>query len=141
MVHRWKFAAALATCVAVVVALTACGGPAPPAGSQPSAGSGDPGQWQLLDPSEVTPEAITLQLGVSRVGCAGGATGEVLKPQVTFEGGRIIIQTDVAPLPEGAYTCQSNDLVPITVELQEPVGNRELLDARCLDSNNWTATT
>jgi hypothetical protein len=61
-----------------------------------------------------------------------------LTSKVTFEAGRITIQTDVAPLPEGGCDCQSNDFVPITVELQERVGDRELFDAICLDSDRLT---
>ncbi|WP_425863511.1 hypothetical protein [Arthrobacter sp. TWP1-1] len=81
----------------------------------------------------MTTESKTLELGVSRASCAGGVTGEVLTPKVTFEAGRITVKTDVAPLPEGGYDCQGNDFVPITVELQERVGERELFDAICLD--------
>lgn len=133
-----KVAVAVAACL--VLSLTGCGNSAPgpevPATSTPVAG--DPGEWKLLDPSEVTAETTTLHLGVSRAGCAGGVTGEVLAPKVAFEAGRITIQADVAPLPEGAYTCQSNDFVPITVELAEPVGDRELFDALCLDTVRLT---
>lgn len=72
-------------------------------------------------------------------------TGEVLKPMVIFEAGRITVQTDVAPLPDGSYSCQNNDFVSITVEVQEAVDNRELPSARYLDSKRapipipWTA--
>lgn len=136
-----KFTAGMAACL--VLSLTGCGnsapGPGVPATSAPVAG--DPGEWKLLDPGEVTAETTTLHLGVGRASCAGGVTGEVLAPKVTYEAGRITIQTDVAPLPEGAYTCQSNDFVPITVELAEPVGDRELFDAICLDSERLTHST
>lgn len=37
--------------------------------------------------------------------------------QSAVTAGRIAIATDVAPLPDGPYTCQSDDYVPITVEL------------------------
>ncbi|WP_104109084.1 hypothetical protein [Arthrobacter sp. N199823] len=133
--HRYTILAAMAVCASA--ALTGCASSTPVAGSPPSQSpeSGDPGEWKLLAPDQVTPESTTLQLGVSRASCAGGVTGEVLIPQLTYEAGRITIRTDVAPLPDGAYTCQSNDFVPITVELQEAVGSRELFDALCLDSN------
>ena len=62
----------------------------------------------------------------------------MLTPKITVEAGRITIQTDVAPLLEGGYTCQGNDFVPITVELRERVGDRELFDAVCLDSVRLT---
>jgi hypothetical protein len=93
---------------------------------------GNIGTWQLLNAAEVTPESTTLQLGVTRLECSSGVTGTVLDPRVRVEQERIVIRTDVEPLPPGGYTCQGNDVVPVTVELNEPIGKRELVDAACL---------
>ena len=93
---------------------------------------GDIGTWELLNSTEVTSFSITLQLGVTRLECASGVTGTVLDPRVQVEQERIVIRTDVEPLPPGGYTCQGNDAVPVTVELNEPIGKRELVDAACL---------
>lgn len=78
------------------------------------------------------------QAGVTRASCAGGVTGKVLEPVVETAAERITITTNVEPLPLGGYTCQSNDIVPIAVQLAEPGGNRELFDAICLDSFRLT---
>ncbi|MGW6174053.1 hypothetical protein ACWF5H_11225 [Arthrobacter sp. NPDC055138] len=127
-VARWVVAAI--SCAAVVV-LSGCGGPA---ASERSAGAseGSTGVWELLDAAEVGPDSTALRLGVTRLECAGGETGTVLEPDVQFERGRIVIRTDVEPLTGGTYDCQGNNTVPVKVELPEPVGNRDLVDAACL---------
>jgi hypothetical protein len=91
------------------------------------------GIWELSDIDAVDAASERLDVEVTRLECSGGVTGEVLEPVVTLEADRILIRTDVAPLPDGAYTCQGNDRVPVTIELGEPIGDRELVDAACLD--------
>lgn len=104
--------------------------------SQPQ--TGDLGSWELLNASEITSESTTLKLGVTRVDCASGITGTILEPQVTLEKDRITVRSDVERAKAGVGTCQSNNVVPVTLELQEPVGNRELFDAICLDEYKLT---
>lgn len=101
-------------------------------------GVGDTGTWELLNSAEVTPYSTTLRLAVTRLGCAGGVTGTVLDPHVQVEEERIVIRTDVEPLPPGAYNCQGNNSVPVTVDLKEAVGKRELVDAACLEGHTVT---
>jgi hypothetical protein len=110
-------------CTAVVV-VSGCGAPA--------ASGGSIGVWELLDAAEVDPDSTTLRLGVTRLECSSGETGTVLEPDVQFERGRIVIRTDVEPLTGDTYNCLGNNTVPVVVELTEPVGNRDLVDAACL---------
>ncbi len=134
-----RLVAAALGCAAVVV-VSGCGSPAGSGGpttsraSAPdgSASEGSTGIWELLDAAEVGPDSTELRLGVTRLECAGGETGTVLEPDVQFERGRIVIRTDVEPLTGDAYDCQGNNTVPVVVELSEPVGNRDLVDAACL---------
>jgi hypothetical protein len=93
---------------------------------------GDIGTWELLN-SSITSDSTVLQLGVTRLACASGVTGAVLDPVVQVQRERIVIRTDVKALSPGGYTCQGNNSVPVTVELDEPVGKRELVDAACLE--------
>jgi hypothetical protein len=123
---------------AAVVVVSSCGAPPGSEGSpaaskgSPAASEGSTGVWELLDAAKVGPDSTALRLGVTRLECAGGETGTVLEPDVQFERGRIVIRTDVEPLTGGAYECQGNNTVPVDVELSEPVGNRDLVDAACL---------
>lgn len=150
---RWAYFAAVAACAAL--AISGCGQPAPlgtalPApldvgtSMPPGAANGETsGTWKLLDPGEVTAESSTLRIEVSRLSCANGNTGNVLKPEITEEAGRVVIETPVEPLngkPGEVYFCQSNNWVPVAVELPTPVGDRELFDAACLDSFILTTT-
>lgn len=125
------------TCTLICAALLAGCGSSPQANQpapSPQQGAAAVGVWMLSNPDDVNAQSTSLELGVVRLECAGGETGIVLDPQVFYEEGRILIRTDVAPLPPAeGYDCQGNDTVPLTVQLTEPVGERELVDAACLD--------
>lgn len=107
----------------------------PTANSSPQpiarASTGDIATWQLVDPAALTPETITLELGVTRLDCANGRTGRVLEPVVKVDDERIVIRTDVERHTGGA-DCPGNNEVPITVELEQRIGARDLVDAACL---------
>ena len=90
------------------------------------------GTWKLHDGDAPTPQSTTLRLEVTRLECSNGDTGRVLAPQARFHDDRILLSTNVEPLAEGAYGCQGNKPVPLTVVLPEPVGTRMLIDAACL---------
>lgn len=93
----------------------------------------DVATWELLEPDTVNPTSQHLLIGVTRLGCAGGETGEVLEPRVAYEDDRVVIRTDVAQLPPGGYSCPGNDTVPVEIELDESLGGRDLVDAACLE--------
>lgn len=127
-------ARALLAVGAVLVLIAACS-----SGAQGgSAASGDTATWELI--SDVGAESRTLEIGVTRLGCAGGVTGEVLEPRVIYEDTRIVVEVDVAALGDGAYSCPGNDVVPIVVELTEPVRDRTLVDGACLDGEAGTTS-
>ena len=127
-----QFLVGALACSAII--LSGCDASAPDVGDTGSSGSevGDIGTWELLNSTEVTSDSTSLRLGVTRLDCASGITGTLLEPRVLVEQDRIVIRTDVEPLSPGGYDCQGNDIVPVTVELNEPIGKRELVDAACL---------
>jgi len=90
------------------------------------------GVWQLAEPESVSPTSTSLKLKVTRLECASGHTGRILKPVVSLGTNDIVIRTDVADRHSRADTCQGNDSVTVTVDLSEPVGDRALIDAACL---------
>jgi hypothetical protein len=114
----------LALIAVAVVGLNAC--TAAPASS--------PATWTLT--AQVTSESTTLELGVQRVECASGVTGDVLDPAVSYETDRIVIEARVAANGMTAADCQDNDVVAYTLDLTEPVGERSLVDAICLAPPN-----
>ncbi|SCB80717.1 hypothetical protein [Arthrobacter sp. NIO-1057] len=88
-------------------------------------------QWTLIDSALVTPASTRLELGVMRIACSSGNTGEVTGTQVDYSATTISIGIVVEPLEEKPQSCQSNETVPFTLELEEPVGQRSLIDASC----------
>lgn len=112
---------------------TAASPPPHPSTTASTTRDGNAATWWLLHPEEVTADSTVLNIGVTRLGCAGGVTGEVLTPRVVYEPDRVLIEVDVAALPNEAYDCPGNDEVPATVALTEPIGERILVDGACLD--------
>ncbi|NLG22665.1 MAG: hypothetical protein GX555_14685 [Actinomycetales bacterium] len=106
--------------------------------ADPPATVGEAATWQLQQPEFVNPHAQGLMVEVTRLGCSGGETGEVLEPQVAYDNDRIIIRTDVAPLTGDTYTCQGNDAVPVEIQLEQSIGGRDLVDAACLEGEAVT---
>lgn len=96
-----------------------------------SAREGDPAVWRLAPGAEVTAESTSVDVEVTRVDCASGRTGELLAPVVAYEESRVVTRIDAEPLV-GPFDCPGNDRVPVTVELEEPVGRRTLVDGGCL---------
>lgn len=95
---------------------------------------GDTATWTLAEPEQVSSGTTSFTLNVTRLGCAGGKTGVVLEPTFTTSDTQIIIRANVKSLTGGAR-CPGNDSVPVTVTLDEPIGNRVLLDASCLEGD------
>lgn len=105
----------------------------PPADPADGPDAGATASWELLQPEKVGKDSTEITIGVTRLACASGVTGEVLEPVISYEDHRIVIRTDVAPLDDGGVqTCQGNDVVPVTIALAEPIGDRDLVDAACL---------
>lgn len=146
--HGMCLVAAVLACMSLTISGCGTAGSEPAETGQqqvksgtPTPESGDTGSWELVSPAEVTPESTTLRIGVTRNDCASGITGKVLEPQVQVETTRIVIRAVVETQKPGNYTCQSNNKVPVTVELANPIGTRELFDAACLDSHLLTTST
>lgn len=121
----------LAIVGASILLVSACqdtGDREPPASNASEGGT--TATWQLLS-ENLDAESTALKIGVMRVECAGGETGTVLPPTITYSDEQIVIEALVATLPDGAYTCQSNDVVPLEITLEQPIGDRELIDGIC----------
>ena len=91
---------------------------------------GDPAVW-ALDPTDLPAESSeSFTVLVMRVGCAGGRTGEVLQPTIEASDDEIVITFTVAPV-SGAQDCPGNDIVPIVVDVGEPIDGRRIVDGSC----------
>lgn len=86
--------------------------------------------WEL-DPAFPTPGASDIEVHVlaTELGCANGREmGDALRgPQVLETETQVIIVFAVEPVVGGA-DCPGNPSTPVTVELSQPLGDRELVD-------------
>lgn len=90
----------------------------------------DTATWVLLEP--VTPESTSLVIGVTRLGCANGETGKVFPAVVEYTEDQILIRVDVEAWNDEPADCQGNEEVLFSVQLDEPIGQRQLVDVACL---------
>lgn len=95
---------------------------------------GSPAIWTLANPNDLTRASATITINVTRLECSSGKTGAIARPVVSVSDDDIIIRADAEPLPDdSAQTCPDNDSVAVTVPLPEPIGDRPLIDAACLE--------
>ncbi|SEF15974.1 hypothetical protein [Jiangella alba] len=89
-----------------------------------------PASWSLR--STPDPDATSVDIDVSSDECSSGQSdaGRLTEPMVEYYADTVVITTRVEPLPPGAYTCQGSPPAPLTVHLDEPLGDRQLLDGR-----------
>jgi len=84
-----------------------------------------------LDPSALpTQDATELALLVTERACNGGAdaTGRVELITLEETEDAVIVGIAVEPPGDGMATCQTNPPTPFTVELESPLGDREIRD-------------
>ena len=94
--------------------------------------TGETATWQVSNPAHLSKDSTSIDVAVTRLGCASGVTGEALSPVITYELEQIVILIDVEPLEGDAFDCQGNDAVAVVVQLDEPLGERKLIDGGCL---------
>ena len=84
--------------------------------------------WQPVMLASLTPETQSFEIVVRERDCASGqrADGRIERPDVQYGDDTIVVTIRVRPRG-GDQTCPSNPLTPFTLELSEPLGDRELL--------------
>jgi hypothetical protein len=91
-----------------------------------------PATWSIDPATPPTSGAKSFDALVMRVECSGGVTGEVYAPTIEAAKTRVVVTFRVAPLDgSGAHTCPGNRPVPYTVRLDDPIGDRALVDGSC----------
>ena len=88
-------------------------------------------RWSL-DPAhpQPGPDDTQLHVLVSGSACSGGEPlGErLVGPQVELTDDEVVVAFAATPLPAGAYTCPSNPADVVVVTLDEPIGDRTIVD-------------
>ncbi|TDD67288.1 hypothetical protein E1262_19530 [Jiangella aurantiaca] len=78
------------------------------------------------------PDATSVTIQVQEEGCSGGMSpaDRLAEAIVEYRADAVVITARIEPLPDGAYTCQGSPPAPLTVQLDEPLGDRQLLDGK-----------
>ncbi|RIQ18887.1 hypothetical protein [Jiangella rhizosphaerae] len=114
------------------VMLSACADSGPgDAPSQVPAVDGAPAVWQLQPDQRLTAASTGFTALVSRLACNSGVTGDVVEPDIEIGEAEIVVTFRVEPDDPGAADCQGNDWVPYEVSVNEPIGDRALIDGQC----------
>lgn len=100
--------------------------------------TGDTATWEVDPERRPTRDAQRVEVLVTRLGCASGKTGEVLPPDVREEDDQVVVTFAVERLARRDQTCPGNAPVPGGVDLDRPLGDRELLDGACLSGEAAT---
>ena len=92
---------------------------------------GSPATW-FLDPDSPAPgpDATSFTAMVTERECAGGRAIRdiLLEPVITYGSDVVTVSLYVEPLSAGAHDCQGTAPTPFTIELDEPLGDRQLVD-------------
>lgn len=124
--------------LALAIPLASCGGEGAPGAHGPSR-SLSPEQvveeslatWELTHPGEINNEDATVEISVTRLGCANGETGEISAVDIDRGDDAIYVRASVEPLYGSAYNCLGDDAVETEVDLGGQIGDRELVDGAC----------
>ncbi len=129
-------AAHVVAAIAVAILLAGCQQTGPENGNgigEPDGvQSGETATWRISNPTDLGRDSTSIEVVVTRLSCSSGITGETLAPVVTYKSEQITIRIDVAPFGGDAADCQGNDAVPVIVQLDQPLGERTLIDGGCL---------
>ena len=89
----------------------------------------DPATWALPG-ARPGAEATSFPILVTERGCASGQSseGRLADPIVEYRDDAVLITTRVEPPVGDMFTCLGNPATEVTVELDEPLGDRQLLD-------------
>lgn len=99
---------------------------------------GDAAVWDLESGASIDASSVEFTALVSRLDCNGGVTGVVFAPTVEFADSEVVITFAVEPSAGGG--CPDNDQVLYRVQLDEPIGDRALVDGACLPGADAATT-
>lgn len=100
-----------------------------------------PAVWRLAPGASVSEDSTRVDVLVSRMGCNSGETGEVLEPDVEMTADEVVVRFRVSPGEPAEASCPDNLEVAYTLILDEPLGQRRLVDGECLESGAGVGTS
>ena len=88
--------------------------------------------WKIDPNTPPMPASERFIALVARLACNDGVTGEVLPPDVAIRRTEVVITFKVAPAKPGFHNCLGNHPVAQSVNVGQPIGDRQLVDGACL---------
>lgn len=118
----------------VLLALTACTGNSQQAVDPPVASSAPtvdvegrkPVAWKLAGPKPA-PDETRIEVQAAWIACTSGSRPEDPQPAVTYAETTISVTIWAIPPSGNAFTCQGNPSSTVIVKLDEPVGDRRII--------------
>ena len=93
-------------------------------------GEPKPARWRIDPRAELLPSTDEIPILVNEAACASGRSADGrIDPSVTYGADTIRIDVDVRALG-GDQDCPGNPDTPFVVELDEPLGSREITGER-----------
>ena len=85
--------------------------------------------WEPAPAETLTAETQTVEILVHERACASGDTaeGRITEPDVDYRDDAVVVTIRVQP-KSGVQECPANPTTPYTLQLKEPLGDRELLE-------------
>jgi hypothetical protein len=83
--------------------------------------------WGWSDERQPDPSGTTLHVGVYFMQCASGRAPKNPEPVIRSTDRYVHIGVWAEPLPPGAHSCQLGGSAPLTIRLDEPIGNRKVI--------------
>ena len=96
--------------------------------------------WDLQTPQRLDSTTTELAAVVTRIGCSSGVEGTPQEPKIEYGDTEVTITFRISPRIDDG-TCQGTAGVPVTIELDEPLGDRSLVDGECHPGSTAWATT
>lgn len=93
--------------------------------------SSDIATWSLPPGAAVTGSSDSFTAQVTRLACNDGATGVVLPPNISITESEVVVTFTVESIPPGPHDCPGNNEVAFLVSLNQPIGQRVLIDGGC----------
>ena len=86
--------------------------------------------WDLASGQELTPATRRVQVDLGPGECNGGRSQNkrMQKPEFREQNGALLLSIWLRPVTPGPHSCDGLAEPPVTIELPEPLGERELMD-------------
>ena len=94
-------------------------------------------EWRLDPDESLSPDSMSIQLLINERECVSGQEigGRLVGPEIVYTEEQILVSFAAEPPPGDAFNCQGNPETSFVLDLDEPIGDRQLTDGRDIGIN------